>query len=567
MRSTQTSALVAAVAAALSIGHLAARLPLLSSRRFDPDELEHAHVAWCILHGAVPFRDFFEHHTPLFHYVLAAFFRLADPDRSPARAMQVLFEARYLTWAVSAGIVIAVFWLARRLRDATTAWVALPIATGSVVMALRALEIRPDGLSTLLWLLCLLAWTAALDGEQRSGRVRTLFAASGLGIGLAVLASQKLLVAGLPMAVMTVWYLVSPRFGGARRDRLTNVACQLAAVIVVWSIALSYFAAEGAAGEFVRLTLLQNMDWASENSPATVLAFVVRYDPWLFPLTAAGAVLLVAEAAAPPAVATSRKPVHSVVMLLLMASGLFAGLWILPVPYPQYCLTFVPLFAIIAASGLVETARALSQRGRLERPSGAGALALALFAVVALVDFEISRPVVVAPVVYPLVVTSAIVALFALPVYRRANVGLAIVLLALSVLPAQWTRWMQALGDGGQFAEIRYVLDHAPPGGTVLDGWSGDGVFRRHTGYYWMFHPGVRAMLPASAVTDMLGDLRSGRDAARHRHSRPEPPGGLAGDGATYRGPVQAGRSWKHPGPPALSRPAARGQRGTKVIW
>ena len=37
------------------------------------DHVEHIHAAWLVWQGQVPYRDFFEHHNPLFWYVLAPF--------------------------------------------------------------------------------------------------------------------------------------------------------------------------------------------------------------------------------------------------------------------------------------------------------------------------------------------------------------------------------------------------------------------------------------------------------------------------------------------------------------
>lgn len=37
------------------------------------DHAEHIHAAWLVWQGQVPYRDFFEHHNPLFWYVLAPF--------------------------------------------------------------------------------------------------------------------------------------------------------------------------------------------------------------------------------------------------------------------------------------------------------------------------------------------------------------------------------------------------------------------------------------------------------------------------------------------------------------
>ena len=40
---------------------------------FFMDTAEHIHSSWLVSIGKVPYRDFFEHHNPLFWYVLAPF--------------------------------------------------------------------------------------------------------------------------------------------------------------------------------------------------------------------------------------------------------------------------------------------------------------------------------------------------------------------------------------------------------------------------------------------------------------------------------------------------------------
>ena len=53
-------------------------------RTFDPDEFQHLQFAWLIGQGIVPYRDIFEHHTPLYPYLLAPFLKSpalgADPN-------------------------------------------------------------------------------------------------------------------------------------------------------------------------------------------------------------------------------------------------------------------------------------------------------------------------------------------------------------------------------------------------------------------------------------------------------------------------------------------------------
>lgn len=47
------------------------RIPILLVRYFDPDEFEHLHAARNIYHGMIPYRDYFEHHTPFLHFFIS----------------------------------------------------------------------------------------------------------------------------------------------------------------------------------------------------------------------------------------------------------------------------------------------------------------------------------------------------------------------------------------------------------------------------------------------------------------------------------------------------------------
>ena len=46
------------------------RIPTLFVRYFDPDEFEHLHAARNIYLGMVPYKDYFEHHTHFFNFLL-----------------------------------------------------------------------------------------------------------------------------------------------------------------------------------------------------------------------------------------------------------------------------------------------------------------------------------------------------------------------------------------------------------------------------------------------------------------------------------------------------------------
>jgi hypothetical protein len=493
------------LAVAIAVGAILSRYSLLSTRPFDPDELEHVHVAWSIAQGGVPYRDFFEMHPPLLHALMAPVVRAFDTV-SPDSAIRALVVLRTCTWAISGVIVLCTFVLARVLRDAETAFIAMPLIATDIVLAHRGLEIRPDGLATVCWLCCLMFLHRCLTLSSASTQVaRRAMALSGFCMGVGVLTSQKLLLAGPPLLALIVWYVTSDRFGASQRDRLKNAACMVAGCAVPWLGALAYFAAHHCTGAFLTAILFQDLGWKSESTALTVLTFVQHYDPWLFGLAAGGACLLVREAI------TDRRTRPSTVVLLLTAGSMFVGLFLIPVPFPQYCLTFTPLMAILAASWLVSASRVLRDRDGGPWVTGVWLAALTSVVVLAVVGLRAAHPVVAAPLVYPIAVVGAVGAMLLIPLHRSRELALGAVLLVLSVYPAQWTIWMRAERDDGQSAALRYVLSHSGRDAIVMDGWSGLGVFRQHAWYYWMLHPGVRAMLPAGAVERLTSDLEAGR--------------------------------------------------------
>jgi hypothetical protein len=183
------------------------------------------------------------------------------------------------------------------------------------------------------------------------------------------------------------------------------------------------------------------------------------------------------------------------------------------VPYAQYCLTFLPLFAILAASALVAAVRFFATRGTDHRqPRDWAAVATGLSVVViAAQSLWMAKPAVIFPWLYPAIVCVALGVLVATRQHQLSDLSLTVLVMALCVLPAQWGGWMLAQGDSGQFRAIRAVLERTTADDIVLDGWSGYGAFRPHADYYWMFHPGVRAMLSPADVDRIVEGITSKR--------------------------------------------------------
>src|SRR5579863_1096552 len=90
-----------------------ARLPLMAVRVFDNDEFEHAHAAWSVFRGLLPYRDFFEHHTPWYYFTLSPFFHWFRVAESFDSARHFLIVGRLLSLALTVLSVVLLFFVGR----------------------------------------------------------------------------------------------------------------------------------------------------------------------------------------------------------------------------------------------------------------------------------------------------------------------------------------------------------------------------------------------------------------------------------------------------------------------
>lgn len=425
-----------ATAALLTLLALLLRLPLLGLRNYDPDELQHVHSAYSIAKGLLPYRDYFEHHTPLLHLLLAPMLALFDVETSTGRALGFLTFARGLMWLCTAAILLLTFRLARRLFGARSAWLGLAFLSGSWIFFDKSLEIRPDVPACALLVASLLFLVRGL--RERLG---IAFLWSGLAFGLGLMFTQKLVMVLLGL-LPGLWLAGAPLLAFL----VFGLGCALPLACV-----LTYFALRGGLGAFVDCNLLVNLRWKAGFAPGPILR-----DELLAPNAALALFALVGLALLLPRL--RRTPEGAVALAGL---GAFAGLWLVRVPWQQYYLTFLPVMALLAGFGLAAASERLAAR-RL------------------------------AP------------ALVAVPV-----------LLLASVQPYQLFRAQQGRGNADKQASIRFVIENTTPGESVLDGYTGVGVFRPHAWRFFFLHAELRQMLGEAERRELLEGLERGEVAPR----------------------------------------------------
>jgi hypothetical protein len=214
------------------------------------DEVEFFRATRWIAEGQLPFRDYWEHHTPLQWFVFApvAFFA----NGPGAESIVLLRWAQVPLWIA---IFAALFALAKEV-DARARWIALALLLASWSFVSKAIEYRVDVLGNLgyiaaVWLVTAerrrprrLMWrrpapppsepAAGTPPDQPAGRRRSAWILFGVLMSVAVLANMRL----APLIVLTAIVLFA-------RERSVRALWMIAGVAVTAALFVGYLFATG----------------------------------------------------------------------------------------------------------------------------------------------------------------------------------------------------------------------------------------------------------------------------------------------------------------------------------
>jgi hypothetical protein len=341
---------------------LLVRLPLLLHRKFDPDEFEHAHAAWCLFKGMLPYRDFFEHHTPWYYYTLRPLFHLFAVDASFESARHLLLVGRALSLLLTVLSVSLTVRLGRHWEDRRVGAVGALLLVSQPLFLNKTLEIRPDVLALPFFLAGLAVLVRALS---RSGdpprRLLAAFVTGGLCVGAANMCTQKILfvLPGL-LAGLGLWAL-SP---GRVAARVGLIAAFLVGVALPGIVTWGAFALQHGGGAFVANNFLLNAHWKRVTSRQ--LMKLIKTSAPVLGLAALG----IGDAVRRWFQSGRRD--DGEILIACTTLGLFAGVLVIPVAQAQYYLMPLPLAALFAARGLFRLLDALPVRNALLALATAG---------------------------------------------------------------------------------------------------------------------------------------------------------------------------------------------------
>lgn len=184
----------------------------------DHDEVEHAHVAYRILSGELPYRDFYQNHWPAYWLLVARFVQ------SFPFSMQAILASRAVSLLALAGCWLLGLRLLQQIPGGRTR-LAVLVYTAAVIVLAPVFEFyvaRPDALMTLFA-------TAGLCLIPACGAVRSA-RALGLGIlfGLAISVSSKV----LPLTLVVPLLLTFQAFNARSLRPLLALAAYAAGIVL-----------------------------------------------------------------------------------------------------------------------------------------------------------------------------------------------------------------------------------------------------------------------------------------------------------------------------------------------
>jgi len=330
------------MALALTAALLLSRLWFVTHRALDLDEFEHAHAAWSVSRGLLPYRDFFEHHPPAFYLLSAPLFRDPAVATSAPTAIRALTLARVAMWGITVLCVAAVYRMCVLVRSRLAGALAVLLLATSSQFLEPMLEFRPDVPAVL----CLLAaiWCVIAAGDRdRSGSGDVRLFAAGVAFGAALLFTQKALFAapGLGLALLV-------------RRRALPIVLFAAGVLAPIAITLWWFARHDALRPLWYYAVVFNGRLNAERfSPFPRLVSSVIQQPAIYVLGVIGLIVR-------PKADTTGTTTGTVVMFT--AVSLIAGIFIIGKAYDQYYALLLPLLAVAGGALAADLCEAAGRR-------------------------------------------------------------------------------------------------------------------------------------------------------------------------------------------------------------
>ncbi|MBV8899204.1 MAG: glycosyltransferase family 39 protein [Verrucomicrobia bacterium] len=319
---------------------------------WDSDETQHLHVVWGWTQGLIPYRDFFDNHTPLFHLLFAPVFNLFGerPD--------IVDLARWCMVALAGLVAWCTYRIGAQVFSRRTGIVAALLCAFYPSEYFKTGEFRTDVLWTVLWLATLVLLT-----KPRLTRGHRFLA--GLAFGATFATSQKTVLLALVLLAGSLLTCLLIR-AGKRRSAVPPGAVPSPAaaftlsfwlgLILIPGLLLTSFYLEGAWSQMVYCVIRHNLVKVAGSEPPLSWSDLRNLRFWLIiPAAIAGWLILDRS--------TERDRAGRQVWVLMVGGSyctLLLGIW--TVVSAQDYLPYFPVALVGAAAGLSWLGRRIVRR-------------------------------------------------------------------------------------------------------------------------------------------------------------------------------------------------------------
>ena len=469
------------------------RIPILFVRYFDPDEFQHLHAAFSLYNGLIPYRDFFEHHTPFIWFLLAPLYPIFGAD------IPLIYAARILMLIFTAGIFYLTYLLGKRFYSSDIGLLATLFLSCMIMFLEQTIEIRPDVPETFFLLLSLLFITRGITEKANKWYVL-----SGLAIGISILFSQKALFALVGLVAIFVWIFIENRFAH-EQDRPKNQSIKefflfISGLVIPIFLTCCFFLVLGYLTEFINLNLIINLRWKVRFSPSVFLIPSFKQNTFFWTLGIMGLLLATID------LHNKDERLKGSFTMLLSAYALLIGLFLIPVPYKEYYVMVLPLLAIYCAYTLkIIISFSISEKPIIKWNLIRFIISVLTFIIALCYMLDFIQPSLLNSKIAYEIICGILVILIILTLLKgKRNIALLLASIGIIIFPLQQIYHQTERSNTGQLEDIKFIMNNTTPDDTVLDGWSGFGVFRPHAYYYHFLHNEVRAMLSNDDLADNL---------------------------------------------------------------
>lgn len=288
------------------------------NRFFDHDEFDVIHTSWKMLHGEKIYVDFFQHHNPLFYYLLIPILGILGENISTIIAIRLIFFLMLLL------ILFITYHIAINNFGKEIGIISLLLLTSTFIFVTKAVEIRLDVSETLFALGSLFFLLVYFEKKGLK-----YLALSSFLLGISFLFLQLVLFLILIIGCFLLFELY--RRNIFFRDVVLYVSVFLL-TIAPYGIYLFW---TNSFYTYFQFNWILNMKFLLRFLPFDMLLHTYTFNTLLWIFYAVGSLFFMKK--------TNQKRIG------IVALGLLLSVFLVRHPYPQYLLLAMPLIAMISA--------------------------------------------------------------------------------------------------------------------------------------------------------------------------------------------------------------------------